>query len=216
MVQLKTDSLEETIKKAREIEKVLNESYNKFALDTLHAKQHYFSIKFEKVYRRFFQGGKKKRYAGNLIWKEGKDVDEIDMVGFEAKRSDSPVITRLVMKEVMNRILKGSNLSEIKNYLGEIISNYRSGGYSLDEIGIPGGIGKELTDYNTDDAQVRGANYSNENLGTNFGKGSKPKRIYIKSVGRAYPQTDVICFEYGDQVPSAFVPDLELMLEKNY
>ena len=214
MVQLKTDSLEETIKKAREIEKVLNESYNKFALDTLHAKQHYFSIKFEKVYRRFFQGGKKKRYAGNLIWKEGKDVDEIDMVGFEAKRSDSPVITRLVMKEVMNRILKGSNLSEIKNYLGEIISNYRSGGYSLDEIGIPGGIGKELTDYNTDDAQVRGANYSNENLGTNFGKGSKPKRIYIKSVGRAYPQTDVICFEYGDQVPSAFVPDLELMLEK--
>ena len=214
MVQLNSTSLEETIKKAREIEAILNKSYNKFALDVLHARHHFFSIKFEKVYRRFFQGGKKKRYAGNLIWKEGKEVDEIDMVGFEAKRSDSPILTRIVMKEVMNRILKGESLSDLKKYLGEIIKDYRSGNYTLDEIGIPGGIGKELVDYNTDDAQVRGANYSNKNLGTNFGKGSKPKRIYIKAVNGSYPKTDVLCFEYGDQVPSEFIPDLELMLEK--
>jgi DNA polymerase I len=118
------------------------------------------------------------------------------------------------MKEVMNRILKGADLPEIKKYLGEIIKTYRAGGYSLDEIGIPGGIGKELKDYGTDDAHVRGATYSNRYLGTNFGKGSKPKRIYIKSVNGNYPKTDVLCFEYGDQVPAAFVPDLELMLEK--
>jgi len=214
MIQIPADSLEETITKAREIEAVLNESYNQFAQDILHAEKHYFSIKFEKVYRRFFQGGKKKRYAGNLIWKEGKSVDEIDMVGFEAKRSDSPLLTRTVMKEVMNQILKGADLPEMKKYLGDIIKTYRAGGYALDEIGIPGGLGKELKDYGTDDAHVRGATYSNTNLGTNFGKGSKPKRIYIKSVSGNYPKTDVICFEYGDQVPAAFTPDLELMLEK--
>jgi DNA polymerase I len=214
MIQIPATSLEETITKAREIEAVLNESYNTFAFEKLHAEKHYFSIKFEKVYRRFFQGGRKKRYAGNLIWKEGKSVDEIDMVGFEAKRSDSPLLTRKVMKEVMNKILQGAGLPEMKKYLGEIIRTYRSGGYSLDEIGIPGGLGKELKDYGTDDAHVRGATYSNEHLGTNFGKGSKPKRIYIKSVNGNYPKTDVLCFEYGDQVPDEFKPDLELMLEK--
>jgi DNA polymerase I len=29
-----------------------------------------------------------------------------------------------------------------------------------------------------------------------------------------YPKTDVLCFEYGDQVPKEFVVDWELMLDK--
>ncbi len=215
MVHLPAETLEETIRKAREIEAILNGSYDSFARDRLNADHHYFSIKFEKVYRRFFQAGKKKRYAGNLVWKEGKEADEIDMVGFEAKRSDSPVLTRRVMVELMNLILKGAGLPEVKTYLGAIIKKYRAGEFGYDEIGIPGGIGKELGAYETDDAQVRGAKYANEHLGMNFGKGSKPKRLYIRAVNSSrYPKTDVICFEYGDQVPDAFVVDRELMLEK--
>jgi len=52
----------------------------------------------------------------------------------------------------------------------------------LDEIGIPGGIGKKLDAYDTPTAQVRGAKYANLMLGTNFGSGSKPKRLYIEKV----------------------------------
>ena len=37
-----------------------------------------------------------------------------------------------------------------------MIKKYRAGKYTLDEIGIPGGIGKSLDDYDNDDAQVRG------------------------------------------------------------
>lgn len=214
MVQLPPGDLGQTIRIAREIEKELNESYDRFAWETLHAERHYFSIKFEKVYRRFFQGGKKKRYAGNLIWKEGKDVDEIDMVGFEAKRSDSPQLTRQVMKDVMYRILNGEGKQDLKKYLSAVIKKYRAGEYPLDEIGIPGGIGKSLDDYDIADAQIRGARYANEHLGMSFGKGSKPKRLYIRSVTGTYPKTDVICFEYGDQVPPEFIIDLETMLEK--
>jgi DNA polymerase I len=214
MIQLPPGGLEQTIETARSIEADLNVSYDRFARENLHADHHYFSIKFEKVYRRFFQGGRKKRYAGNLIWKEGKEVDEIDMVGFEAKRSDSPLLTRNVMKEVLYRILNGADLHDLKQYLGTIIKKYRAGEYPLDEIGIPGGIGKGLDDYDIADAQIRGAKYANENLGMNFGKGSKPKRLYIKSVSGNYPKTDVLCFEYGDQVPPEFTIDWELMLEK--
>ncbi len=215
MVQLPQDlDREKTIETARAIEKALNASYQEFAKRELSADMHFFSIKFEKIYARFFQAGKKKRYAGRLVWKEGKDVDETDIVGFEIKRSDTPQITKVVQKKVMELILSGAGYSDVKTYLADVIKKYRAGSYTLDEIGIPGGIGKGLDDYETDDAQVRGAKYANQYLHTEFGKGSKPKRIYIKSVTAKYPRTDVLCFEYGDQVPPEFVVDRELMLEK--
>jgi len=215
MVQLSPDfDREKTIAAARAIEKALNASYQDFAKRELNADVHYFSIKFEKIYARFFQAGKKKRYAGLLVWKEGKDVSETDVVGFEIRRSDTPQITKIVQQRVMELILSGAGYGEVKAFLSDIIKKYRAGAFSLDEIGIPGGIGKGLDDYATDDAQVRGAKYANQYLHTEFGKGSKPKRIYIKAVTGKYPKTDVLCFEYGDQVPPEFLVDLELMLDK--
>ncbi|EHQ35676.1 DNA-directed DNA polymerase [Methanoplanus limicola] len=214
MVNLPVMEREETIKTARKIEERLNESYSEFSQDVLNAESHYFSIKFEKIYERFFQAGKKKRYAGYLVWKEGKEVDQIDIVGFEMKRSDSPHITKEVQLKVMDLILKGADKSELKNYLGAVIKTYRKGGYTLDDVGIPGGIGKELLSYENKDAHIRGAIYSNENLGTDFKRGSKPKRVYIKTVTAKYQKTDVLCFEYADQVPNEFIIDWETMLDK--
>ncbi len=214
MVEIPPGSLEETITKARDIEDRLNASYGDFALRELAADKHYFSIKFEKVYQRFFQAGKKKRYAGHLIWKEGKDVDEVDVVGFEIRRSDSPQVTREVQHDVIEMILRGDSFADVQAYLRDVIRRYRRGEYSLDEAGIPGGIGKDLNSYETEDAHVRGAKYSNKYLGTDFKRGSKPKRVYIKAVTAKYPRTDVVCFEYADQVPPEFVIDWETMLEK--
>jgi len=221
MVQLSKDfDKEQTIATARTIEKRLNESYKDFAKNQLNADEHFFSIKFEKIYARFFQAGKKKRYAGSLVWKEGKDVKETDIVGFEIRRSDTPHITKTVQQRVMEMILDGEGKEQIRKYLIDEVKKYREGKYPLDMIGIPGGIGKDLKDYDIDDAQIRGARYSNENLGTEFGKGSKPKRVYIKSIDpsgigkQKYPDTNVICFEYGDQVPKEFHVDIDLMLEK--
>lgn len=214
MVLIPPGTPDVTIEKARGIEHEVNASYSRFAKEELNADTHYFSIKFEKIYQRFFQAGKKKRYAGRLVWKEGKTVDEIDVVGFEIRRSDYPQITKTVQKRVMEMILHGEEYESVKKYLGDVIRNYRAGRYSLDEIGIPGGIGKDLLDYQTDDAHIRGAKYANEHLGMEFTKGSKPKRIYIKNVTGKYQKTNVLCFEYGDQVPGEFQVDWELMLEK--
>jgi DNA polymerase I len=205
---------EGTIAIAREIEKAMNDSYPAFAKKVLNADVSYFSVKFEKLYDRFFSGGKKKRYAGLLTWKEGKDVHEIDIVGFEIKRSDSPVVTKLAQKILVENVLNGEDYEDVKRDIREIVKKYRSGKYSLDEIGIPGGIGKGLEEYEIKDAQIRGATYANAHMGANFGRGSKPKRVYIKSVPPGYPKTDVICFEYGDQVPEGFVVDIDVMLEK--
>ena len=205
---------EGTIAVARALEKKLNDSYPAFAKKVLNADVSYFSVKFEKLYDRFFSGGKKKRYAGLLTWKEGKDVHEIDIVGFEIRRSDSPFVTKVAQKILVESVLNGVDYEDVKKEIRGIVKNYRLQKYSLDEIGIPGGIGKGLDEYENKDAQVRGAIYANEHMGANFGKGSKPKRIYIKAVPAGYPKTDVICFEYGDQVPEGFVVDIDVMLEK--
>ncbi|HJK24650.1 MAG TPA: DNA-directed DNA polymerase [Methanocorpusculum sp.] len=216
-VQLPKVSQEETMKIARELEAELNASYIDFSKDTLAADQNYFSIKFEKIYRRFFQGGAKKRYAGHLVWKEGQDVDKIDITGFEMKRSDSAPITREVQERVLEMILKGNGKAEVKEYLPEVLRMYRAGRCPLEKAGIPSGINKSLDDYTVLDAHGRGAKYSNTYLGTDFKRGSKPKRLYIKRSynPETYPNTDVLCFEYPDQIPDGmFEIDWETMLEK--
>ena len=223
-----------------EIEDHINDRYDDFARDRLNAEDHRFQIEFEKLYRRFFQAGKKKRYAGHIIWKEGKDVDDIDITGFEYKRSDIAQITKEVQQHVIETIVTGDDIDEdleaIETYLTDVIDDFLAGELSVEEVGIPGGIGKRLDAYETPTAQVRGAQYANELLGTNFGSGSKPKRLYLKKVhpdfwermesergldpqrgglyGEFKRDPDVICFEYADQIPDEFEIDWEKMLDK--
>jgi len=219
-----------------ELEEAINDSYDEFALDELNAHHHRFQIEFEKLYRRFFQAGKKKRYAGHIVWKEGKHVDDIDITGFEYKRSDIAPITKEVQRRVIEMIVTGDDVDDIEEYVYDVIEDFEAGNVDLDDVGIPGGIGKRLGAYDTDTAQVRGAKYANLLLGTNFQRGSKPKRLYLKKVhpdffrqledeGRFDPQIDplyaefkrdpdVICFEYADQVPEAFEVDWDKMLAK--
>mgnify|MGYP000020599992 FL=1 len=219
-----------------ELEEAINDSYDEFALDELNAHHHRFQIEFEKLYRRFFQAGKKKRYAGHIVWKEGKHVDDIDITGFEYKRSDIAPITKAVQRQVIEMIVTGDDVDDIEEYVYDVIEDFEAGNVNLNDVGIPGGIGKRLGAYDTDTAQVRGAKYANLLLGTNFQRGSKPKRLYLKKVhpdffrkleedGRFDPQADplyaefkrdpdVICFEYADQVPDAFEIDWDKMLEK--
>jgi DNA polymerase I len=225
-----------TIQKGFELEETINASYDEFALEELNAQFHRFEIEFEKLYRRFFQAGKKKRYAGHIVWKEGKDVDDIDITGFEYQRSDIAPITKRVQKEVIDRIVKGEDAESIKTYVGEVIEDYQAGNVDYDDVGIPGGIGKKLDNYDTDTAQVRGAKYANLLLGTNFQSGSKPKRLYLDRVhadfwdkveaekgldastdplyGEFRRDPDVICFEYADQIPEEFEIDWDKMLDK--
>jgi DNA polymerase I len=114
----------------------------------------------------------------------------------------------------MEMLLHGEGYDKIREYVRGVLKTYLAGKYPLDEAGIPGGFSKSLEEYDHADAHVRGAKYSNKYLKTTFGKASKPKRVYIKKVNGNYEKTDVICFEYGDQVPAEFVVNWEVMLEK--
>jgi DNA polymerase elongation subunit (family B) len=240
MIELGADTAKDAaINQAFDIAAHINESYDEFAQGTLNADDHRFQIEFEKLYRRFFQAGKKKRYAGHIIWKEGADINDVDITGFEYKRSDIAPITKRVQREVIDRIVHGEDLDEVKTYLRGVIDGFDEGEVDVEQVGVPGGIGKRLDDYDTDTAQVRGAKYANLLLGTNFQRGSKPKRLYLDRVdGRFYQRLEaeypeitehplydafrrdvsqdkgVICFEYADQLPDEFAVDWEKMLDK--
>ncbi|WP_066412519.1 DNA-directed DNA polymerase [Halorubrum aethiopicum] len=240
MLSLGDLSKESAIETSFDIQEHINDRYDDFAREELNADAHRFEIEFEKLYRRFFQAGKKKRYAGHIVWKEGKDVDDIDITGFEYKRSDIAGITKEVQQHVIETIVTGDDIDEdleaITTYLSGVIDDFLAGNVDVEEVGIPGGIGKRLDAYETPTAQVRGAQYANELLGTNFGRGSKPKRLYLEKVhpdfwermereegfdpqrdglyGEFKRDPDVICFEYADQIPEEFEVDWEKMLEK--
>jgi len=237
MVELGREiSKAKAIEESFEIEERINDSYDEFALERLNAAEHRFEIEFEKLYRRFFQAGKKKRYAGHIVWSEGKDVDDIDITGFEYQRSDIAPITKEVQHRVIEMIVTGADVEEIKSYVHGVIADFQEGNVDPEEVGIPGGIGKRLDNYDTDTAQVRGAKYANLLLGTNFQRGSKPKRLYLDRVhadfferiereegldpsedalyGEFRRNPDVICFEYADQLPEEFGIDWEKMLDK--
>jgi DNA polymerase I len=237
MLELGPDvSKEVAIEQSFEIEEYINGRYDDFARDDLNAEDHRFQIEFEKHYRRFFQAGKKKRYAGHITWKEGKDVNNVDIVGFEYQRSDIAPITKEVQHRVIEMIVREGDVEGAKEYVNGVIEDVLAGEISLVDIAIPGGIGKRLDNYDTDTAQVRGAKYANLLLGTNFQRGSKPKRLYLDRVDPSFFERleaeegfdartdplygafkrdpDVICFEYEDQIPEEFEVDYDKMLEK--
>ncbi|QCC52485.1 DNA polymerase domain-containing protein [Halapricum salinum] len=238
MISLKDEasSVQDAIDQSFEIEKAINASYDEFARENLDAEEHRFQIEFEKLYRRFFQAGKKKRYAGHIVWKEGKEVDDVDITGFEYQRSDIAGITKEVQLKVLEMIVKEGDIEGVTDYLNGVIEDFLTGNMDYEKVAIPGGIGKRLDNYDTDTAQVRGAKYANLLLGTNFQRGSKPKRLYLQKVhpeffrrveremgldpaedvlyGEFKRDPDVICFEYDEQIPEEFEVDWEKMLDK--
>ncbi|MFB6224891.1 MAG: DNA polymerase elongation subunit, partial [Candidatus Paceibacteria bacterium] len=112
---------------------------------------------------------------------------------------------------------------------------FDQGSIDIDDIGIPGGIGQKLSEYDSPSAHVRGAIYANALFDTNFGNGSKPKHVYLEKVPPEYFEkieqqnpditnnpdyldfkrnSDIICFEFADQIPEEFEIDYDKMLEK--
>lgn len=224
--------LQEAINKSFEIEEKINDAYDDYAKEEFNAEDNRFQIEFEKLYRRFIQAGRKKRYGGHITWKEGNHVDKVDITGFEYQRSDIAEITKESQKKLIEMLVRGEDLDDVKEYLISVIDRFKNGEIPVSKVGIPGGIGKELDSYATATAQVRGAKYANMLLGTNFQKGSKPKRVYLKRVDPSFyekidmePQhnelyaefkrdPDVICFIHDEQVPDEFEVDWEKMLDK--
>lgn len=110
-----------------------------------------YDLKFEKYFTTYCCLGQKKRYFGEV---EGKD--KIEIKGFEDIRTDSSKLTKKVQERIMRLVLDEDRQGSV-DYLREIANNFSK--YSYDEIAIPKGLSRELTDYKTEVDYVRGAKW---------------------------------------------------------
>jgi DNA polymerase elongation subunit (family B) len=169
----------------------------------------------EKVYAVWMQLGKKKRYAGNIDWKEGTFYEEpnISISGFENQRSDSMEVTAELQKEVIEKILTDASFEEVSEYIQSIIEQIDTDNPDVKKFALPGSINKDLQDY--PNRQVpRASMYSNEHLDYQFGEGDSPFVYMVKETPPGLPNTDVVAFEWDEEIPEGFVLDKEAIVER--
>lgn len=184
--------------------------------DDLHGTdRHALEYEFEKLYRRFIQVGTKKRYAGRIVWKEGKDKKgEIDTVGFESQRSDSPELTEEIQPEVINRILGGEEFNDVSSYVQDLIGDIETGDMDLYKVALPKSLGQPLTEYgNTQTA--RACRYSNQNLGKSWKEGDSPWLYFVRKTPPMEPGTDVIALNWDEDIPDGFELDMSKTLDRS-
>jgi DNA polymerase elongation subunit (family B) len=152
----------------------------------------------------------KKRYAG-VYFKKGKM--EWDWKGLEARRTDTSLIGKQTQEAVIKSLLTGGLESELEAYLRAIIIKFLNGGYQPMEIAIPTHITKSLGSYKHNSIQKKAAYNSNRMLGTNFGEGDKPYRIYVEPYNISGEGIfDVFAIDDEIQLPSWFKIDYAKML----
>lgn len=213
------DTASEVIERSFEIEEHINERYDDFAEEVLNVDEHFFEIEFEKIYRVFIQAGKKKRYAGHIIWKEGKHTDDIDVVGFEVQRSDYSKAAKELLEDLIESILMGADKNEISEMVRNRVNGIKNLEFELDEIGIPGGIGQAFDKYENKTKVVRAAEYANEYFGEEIQPGDKPKGIYVDKIvwDKTQPpqmsDSAYICWMNSSNVPDEVVFDWDKYLD---
>ena len=170
---------------------------------------HCLYYEFEKLYRRYIQFGKKKRYAGLVVWKDGKDVDLLDVTGFEAKRSDSPELAAEAQREVLHMVLDGEDFEAVSGYVSGLCDDIQKEAVDLARIARPKSLGKPMEDYATVTQTVKACRASEQQLGKTWMKGDDPFLVFLKETPPLEPAVSVMALEWGEDLPDGYSIDAE-------
>lgn len=201
-VRLNAQSLEEAIATGRFIEEKINEYLGGL------------ECKFEKIYRRVFfkrseKGAVKKRYAGWLIWKEGANMDLVEIKGFEPRRSDTADYTREAMKKFFEILLRQGREKALEYYHRARREFEKQ---PLWRIAIPKGVKMYTKTYKTDNPWLRGVRFAQRVFGWRFREDQKPLLLYIR-----HPESNVVCLPNPDYAfPWPHLVDVSKQREKAF
>lgn len=177
--------------------------------------RHCWTWEFEKLYTSFLQCGNKKRYAGRLCRKDGKAVDDLDVTGFEAARSDVMERTAAVQGDVIKMVLAGADFQQVSDYVRQQVEQIDAAADDFHEIGLPMALGQPLSEYGNT-PRARAARYSNRHLDREFGAGDKPFVYYVKRTPTFQSETDVIALEWHEALPDGYELDRQRTIEKAF
>jgi len=141
------------------------------------------------------------------------DEPKISISGFENARSDSPEITAELQEEIIEMILTDASFDEVSDYIQGIISEIDASNKDVNKFALPGSINKALEDY--PNRQIpRASMYSNEHLDYDFGEGDDPFVYLVNETPPQHPNTDVVAFEWNEEIPEGFELDKEAIIER--
>lgn len=220
---------EEAIEIGENLEQKLNDAYDGFAKEEFNADEHYFEMEFEKLYKRYFQAGKKKRYAGNIVYKEGEHLDKLDTVGFETERADYTQVAKTFVEEVLSLLVRGGGLKDLHHLVVETFEKVRNQDYPMGDLGISSSVSQDFDSYDSKTQGVKGAEYANNHLGDSIRPGDKPRKYFIKSIGRSsefgkekpVPPRDgdgnmYVAVSDPSVIPDKWTVDWDVLLDKQF
>ena len=212
---MKSTNLDDAIIEVSKLTDKVNKSYKIF-LRAFNIEEHFFLMKPEKIFKTIImvkkKGGDgiaKKKYAGIKVWEDGKKLEKIGIKGFD--RSDMSRIGNTTMKKLLQMAIYEKSNSEIIEYVKGIINNIRKDKYPLEDLAWSKGIKRDLHTYGNQD-WIRGARWTNTHSclwdkQTNFGGGSKPKYVYVKSalLPADYQKIEVIALDDDFSLPESLM-----------
>ena len=176
-----TDSvfIQVPFEKAEELSKQLTNDLRRYFMEKYSLKSEpTLSLKFEKYLGAVYFTGVKKRYAAKVVWKKGKQVNEIDIKGFEAIRTDSSKITQELEEKVFELLLDGRPMTEVIQVKNDFIRKIKE--LPLEDVALYRGITRRIDEYKTLPPHVRAAVLANKYFNKNYGYGSRIRYVWCK------------------------------------
>jgi len=178
----------------------------------------------------------KKRYAIRVINNEGKDVDKINYMGVEIKRSDYPSKSKEFLSELTELILKSEKVSItklldfVKSQERDFINLIKAGDKT---IARPVSYGKELKDYKTISQGVKAMEAWNEIVYDIHRVGAKAYMYKVAGIDyQKAPEEVITKFEKWmakgnkleviampdeeEKLPDFFVPDVKSAMQFSF
>lgn len=129
--------------------------------------------------------------------------------GFEERKSNVAPITKQLQKEVLFRAAMGA---DVEDYLRKAVAEVRAGRVDPRHVRLPQRIHKNFDDFKSKGTHVRAAEWSNRELGKQYGKNSKVC-VHYGWVERK-TKTDVFAVDSDDPLPEGSVIDWEKTLDR--
>ncbi len=190
---------------------IINKSFDEFSKG-LGMPTHRFNIELDKVFAPIIVADVAKRYVG-FLEKKGKRI--FKSVGFESVRRDTAKITEDTQETIFKIVLAGGKKEDVLTYVAKKKDEIKSGKYPLRDLMLPKGFSKSFDKFKVDSPWVRGARYSNENLGTHFDQFSDVGIFYIKNVPEGKPFTEVVAIDSEtEHILKDFMIDWSTQIDK--
>lgn len=235
-----------TIQVAFEATERINEWYDEYAADQFNADGTYIELEVESYADRTYvpepatkSAEGKKRYCELTRWEEGEWFDPplFSVTGIDIVRSDRATVTRELLEDVLDTILRVGDLSQARQDVYDLIETeitaIKDGKRDPSWIARPRGMGKQPEEYGSPSElpmpTYKGAKYANEHFDwANITSGDKPQLLYIERVGGGWPArypekwhtkeagrpVNAVALNEPDKLPGAFQVDTDKMIAK--